>query len=200
MNSWTKLLRVKAPLVGLIASFPLLIYGRALPPSILNNITDTKKTDSILSQNVIVSLNVVRQYFPEITHKASASTNTTAVGNPKNTISVIYANHDSSQKVTITVDQYANSSDASSAYQQAIEKSKLPGFSPLSIPNIGLQSFAGTVTRDKETHIGLGVLDDNLIIGVTLAGYDASPNNIANLVQVASTENAVAKAALSDQR
>jgi hypothetical protein len=34
---------------------------------------------------------------------------------------VIYATGDASEKVTVTVDQYESSTDASSAYQQAIE-------------------------------------------------------------------------------
>lgn len=75
----------------------------------------------------------------------------TAVGNPKATRSVIYANDDNSKKVTITVDQYESVTDASSAYEQAIEKSKIPGFKPLSVSNVGQKAFAGTVTIGAET-------------------------------------------------
>jgi hypothetical protein len=52
------------------------------------------------------------------------------------------------------------------------------------------------VVAGAETHVGLGALDGTLIVGATLAGYDATPNNIAQLVALASTEDAAAKAAL----
>ncbi len=41
------------------------------------------------------------------------------------------------------------------------------------------------MTINAETHIGLGVLDDKLIVGATLAGYDATPDNTAKLVALA---------------
>src|SRR5215467_10071422 len=95
------------------------------------------------------------------------------------TRSVIYTTGDGSKKVTLTVDQYGSASDASSAYQQAMQKSEaVPGFTPLPPPNVGQQSFAGTATIGTETHVGLGALDGMLIVGATLAGYDATPNNI----------------------
>jgi hypothetical protein len=47
-----------------------------------------------------------------------------------------------------------------------------------------------------ETHVGLGALAGKLIVGVTLAGYDATPDNIAKLVAVARKEEAAAGAAL----
>jgi hypothetical protein len=37
---------------------------------------------------------------------------------------------------------------------------------------------------DAETHIGLGTLDHKLIVGATLAGYDATPDNVTKLVAV----------------
>ena len=36
-----------------------------------------------------------------------------------------------------------------------------------------------------ETHVGLGALVGKLIVGVTLAGYDPTPDNVAKLVAVA---------------
>src|SRR6266478_6931989 len=130
---------------------------------------------------------------PQVTQEASTGQNLTAVGNPKATRSVIYANGDSSKKVTITVDQYESSTDASSAYQQAVEKSKIPGFKPVSVPNVGQEAFAGTVTMGAETHVGLGALIGKLIIGVTLAGYDATRDNIAKLVALALKEEAAVR-------
>ena len=49
------------------------------------------------------------------------------------------------------------------------------------------------MTIDAETHIGLGLLDDKLIVGATLAGYNASPDNITKLVALARIQAASAK-------
>lgn len=133
---------------------------------------------------------------PKSLRKPARAQNLTAVGNPKATRSVIYATGDSSKKVTITVDQYESSTDASSAYEQAVEKSKIPGFKSVSVPNVGQEAFAGTVTMGAETHVGLGALAGKLIVGVTLAGYDATPDNIAKLVALALKEEAAVRAAL----
>ena len=46
-----------------------------------------------------------------------------------------------------------------------------------------------------ETHIGLGALNDKLIVGATLAGYDATPDNTDKLVAVARMQGAAAKTA-----
>jgi Hint domain-containing protein len=153
--------------------------------------------DAILPLNVVVALGVVNQFFPEVTRTASTGANSTAVGNPTATRSVIYANGDNSMKVTVTVDEYGSVGDASSAFQQALEASEaVPGFNPISVPNLGQQSFAGTVTQGGETHVGLGLLDGALVIGVTLAGYDANSGNLMGLVSVARTEDTTAKTAL----
>jgi hypothetical protein len=153
--------------------------------------------DAILPLNVVVALGVVDQFFPEVTQTASTGANSTAVGNPTATRSVIYANGDSSKKVTVTVDEYASVGDASSAFQLALQASEaVPGFSPVAVPSLGQQSFAGTVTQGGETHIGLGLLDGALVIGVTLAGYDASSGNVTSLVSVARSEDVTAKTAL----
>jgi hypothetical protein len=151
----------------------------------------------ILPRKVVISLSVVDRFFPEITRQTSTGRNPTATNNPKATRIVIYASGDGSKKVTITVDQYGSPSDASSAYEQAVQKSQaVPGFRPITIPNLGQRAFAGTVTVGAETHVGLGALDGRLIVGATLAGYDATPDNTAKLVALARTEHAAAKMAL----
>jgi len=158
---------------------------------------DSSSSGSTLPRNVVVPLSVVNQFFPDVTQEASTGQNTTAVGNPTATRSVIYTTSDGSKKVTLTVDQYESASDASSAYQEAVQKSEVvPGFTPLPPPTVGQQAFAGTVTMGAETHVGLGALDGMLIVGATLAGYDATPDNTARLVALARTEDATAKAAL----
>ena len=72
----------------------------------------------------------------------------------------------------------------------------VPGFNSVPAPTLGQRAFAGSVTRGAETHVGLGLLDDKLIVGATLAGYDATPDNTVKLVAVARTEDAAAKLAL----
>jgi hypothetical protein len=154
-----------------------------------------------LPRNVLVPLSLVNRFFPEITRETSTGRNSTAAGNPKATRIVIYTTGDGSKKVTITVDQYRNSNDASSAYQEAVQKSQsVPGFTAVSVPNLGQQTFAGTVTMGEETHVGLGALDGKLIVGATLAGYDAAPDNTAKLVAVAREESAAARMALGPGR
>ena len=133
--------------------------------------------------------------------EASTGRNLTAVANAKATRSVIYANSDSSKKVTITVDEYSTASDASSAYQEAVAKSKtVPGFKPVPAENLGQDAFVGTVTQGGETHIGLGALHGTLIVGATLAGYDPTPENTAKLISLTSEEERAAKAAMDRNR
>ena len=157
----------------------------------------TSASDFTLPRSVVVPLSVVNRLFPEVTQEASTGRNLTATGNPTATRSVIYATSDGSKKVTITVDQYGSSSDALSAYQQAVQKSQsVPGFNPVPVPTLGQRAFAGSVTRGAETHVGLGVLDDKLIVGATLAGYDATSDNTVKLVGMARMVDAGAKLAL----
>ena len=157
----------------------------------------TSASESLLPRKIVVPISIVNRFFPEVSREASTGRNLTAVANAKATRSVIYANSDSSKKVTITVDQYASSSEASSAYQEAVAKSRtVPGFKPVSAENLGPNAFVGTVTQGGETHIGLGTLHGKLIVGVTLAGYDSTPDKIANLISLTGEEENAAKTAL----
>jgi len=193
MHSGPHLTRLAAPLIAITGSLSLAAYGQSAPPGD----GTTSRPGSVLPRKVVVPISVVNRFFSEVTREASAGQNLTAVGNPKATRSVIYANSDSSKKVTITVDQYASPTDASSAYQEAVQKSKIvPGFKPVSASDLGQNAFIGTVTQGDETHIGLGTLQGTLIVGATLVGYDPTPDNIAKLVSVTREEEAVAKAAL----
>ena len=158
-------------------------------------------SDSTLPREVVVPISMVKRFFPEVASEASTGRNLTAVANVKATRSVIYANSDSSKKVTITVDEYATASDASSAYQEAVAKSKtVPGFKPVPAENLGQNAFVGTVTQGGETHIGLGALHDTLIVGATLAGYDLTPENTAKLISLTHEEERVAKVAMDRNR
>jgi hypothetical protein len=194
MHSGSHLTRLAALLIAITGSLPLAAYGQSAPPG--NDTTSTP--GSVLPRNVVVPISMVNRFFFQVSQEASTGQNLTAVGNPKATRSVIYANSDSSKKVTITVDQYASPTDASSAYQEAVQKSKIvPGFKPVSAPDLGQNAFIGTVTQGDETHIGLGTLQGTLIVGATLVGYDPTPDNIAKLVSVTREEEAAAKAALN---
>jgi hypothetical protein len=188
-GSWLK--QLAAPSIALVGALSLAAYGQSSPSS-----SATSTPESALPRSFIVALRAIEEFFPEVTKEASTGQNSTAVGNPKTTRSVIYANADNSKKVTISVDQYESSTEASSGYEQAVEKSKIPGFKPVSVPNLGQKAFAGTVTMGAETHLGLGALAGKLIVGVTLAGYDATPDNVTKLIAVARKEDAAARAAL----
>jgi hypothetical protein len=193
MYSASHLTRLAALLIAITGSLSLAAYGQSSSPG-----TGPASTPaSLLPRNVVVPISAVNRFFPEVTREASVGQNLTAVGNPKATRSVIYANSDSSKKVTITVDQYQTASDASSAYQEAVAKSKaVPGFKPVPAENLGQNAFVGTVTQGGETHIGLGALHGMLIVGVTLAGYDPTPENTAKLISLTREEERAAKAAM----
>lgn len=180
-------------LIAAIGTLSLAASG----PSVSPRNGTTNASDSVLSRNAVVPLTVINRFFPEVTQEASTGHNVTAVGKTKATRSVIYINSNSSKKVTITVDQYASSSDASSSYQEAVQKSKtVPGFKPVSAPNLGQNAFIGSVTQGEETHIGSGALHGALIVGATLAGYDPTVANITKLLSLTREEEAAAKAAL----
>jgi hypothetical protein len=103
--------------------------------------------------------------------------------------------------VTITVDEYATASDASSAYQEAVAKSKtVPGFKSVPSESLGRDACVGTVTQGGETHIGLGALRGTLIIGATLAGYDVTPENTARLISLTREEERAAKVGVDGDR
>src|SRR5262249_28279612 len=84
-------------------------------------------------------------------------------------------------------------SDASAAYAEAVQESRsVPRFRAIDAPRLGPQAFIGTVTQGTETHIGLGALRGTLIVGVTLAGYQASADTAAKLVSLAREEEKAA--------
>ncbi len=189
--------KFSAVFIAVIESLSLTANGQS--PSPANG--SAKPSDSTLPRKAVVSISTVNRFFPEVTREASTGHNLTAVANAKATRSVIYTNSDSSKKVTITVDQYPTASDASSAYQEAVAKSKaVSGFKPVSAENLGQNAFAGTVTQGRETHIGLGALHGVLIVGATLAGYDPTPENTAKLISLSSEEERAAKAAMDRNR
>jgi len=193
MRNGPRLTKFAAVFIAAIDALSL--TAEAQSPSPANG--SAKASDSMLPRNTVIPLSTVKRFFPEITREASTGHNSTAVANAKATRSVIYTNSDSAKKVTLTVDQYPTASAASSAYQEAVAKSKsVPGFQPVPAENLGENAFLGTVTQEGETHIGLGALDGVLIVGTTLAGYNSTPENIAKLISLTREEERVAKTAM----
>jgi hypothetical protein len=156
----------------------------------------------LLTRRVVVSLDVVARYFPEITVVTRSGANETATGNPVATRSVAFGNGSGAKKVTISVDRFVSTADALSAFREAVAKSRaVAGFTPIIVPNLGRETFAGSVTQGDETHVGLGVLVGTLTVGETLAGFSASSGNVGKLVSLARAEVATAQRALeSSQR
>jgi hypothetical protein len=178
------------PLVGIAAILSMAAYGQAISP----DAGSATASDSLLAREVVIPISTVRRFFPQVDQEARTGPHLTAVGGPKGTRSVIYANSNNSKKVTITVDQYMSSNDASSAYEEAFQKSKaVPGFTPISAPNLGQNAFMATVTRGEETRIGFGALRGNLILGITVVGYHPTPGTIVRLSSLAREEEAAAK-------
>lgn len=177
-------------LIGLIGTLSMTAYGQAISPGA----GSASASDSLLAREVVIPISTVRRLFPQVDQEATTGPHLTAVGGPKATRSVIYANRDNSKKVTISVDQYMSSSDASSAYEEAVQKSKaVPGWTPISAPDLGENAFMAAVTRGEETHIGFGALQGNLILGITVVGYNPTPGTIIKLRSLAREEEATAK-------
>ncbi|HTA37470.1 MAG TPA: hypothetical protein VK760_00255 [Candidatus Acidoferrales bacterium] len=161
--------------------------------------TSPPNRPALLPRKVVLSLSAVRRYFPEVTVVARSGDNETATGNPSATRSVMFTSADGTKKVTISVDRYAGSAGARSAFQEAVAKSEaVTGFKPLQVPNLGDKTFAGTVTQGSETHVGLGVLAGDLSIGATLAGFSADSENVGNLVSLAREEVANATSVIGN--
>ncbi len=183
--------RIAILFAAIIGILPL-VRGEQSPPRGTDGVS---ASGALVSRDAVVPLTLVTRFFPEATQEMSTGQNATAVGKSKATRSVIYTSSDKSKKVTISVDQYASSSDASAAYEEAVQKSRtVPGFRPIDAPNLGPQAFIGTVTQGTETHIGLGALRGTLIVGVTLVGYEPSADTTAKLISLAREEEKAADA------
>lgn len=155
----------------------------------------------LLPNSWIVPLRAVERFFPQVTRQAETGKNTTSSGKPVASRQVIYANRGASKKVTLSVDRYATSKRALSAFKEAAAKSRtVPGFSPLPPPKVGQRGSAGTVTQGDETHVGIAALQGSLIVQATIAGYHATQANISKLVSLTRLEVARAKRECSEQQ
>ena len=187
----TKMNRQRGPLVVLwvstIALISLAACGNAAAAS-----------PSSLPRNTVVSVSVVTQHFPNVTKEASTGPNETSVGKPIASRSVVFASADGKKKVTVSMDQYASTSDAAAAYQTAVQGSKAaPGFNPAATPSLGQEAFAGTSQVGDEMHFGLGARDGRLIMSATHAGdIPVTPDNSNSLISLGGEELTTAKQVL----
>ncbi|HUI84608.1 MAG TPA: hypothetical protein VL240_10310 [Candidatus Binatia bacterium] len=157
-------------------------------------------SDSGLPRNVFVPPKVVKEFFPDITGHYSTDADSNAVGKPTATEMATYGTRDGSRRVILSVDDYASPGDALSAYQVAVQKSQVPEFNPIALANVGQQVLAGIVTRGSETRVVIRVLDGSLIVGATLAGYEATTDNIAKLTELARQEVSQARSHVRSRR
>jgi hypothetical protein len=152
---------------------------------------------STLPPNVILTLSEVKEILPEMTQETSTGEDETALGNPTGTRSVTYATEDGSQKVVISVAQYPSSEDASSTYQEAVQGSKeAPGGEGENVSDLGEKAFIGVSAQGNETHVGGGALYGDLIVNVTLQGYEGTNENKAKVTQLIRMQAAAAKRGL----
>jgi hypothetical protein len=160
-------------------------FGSAAGPThrIENELTGAvaQSSQRLLPRAVIVGPLGVRALFPGITKVGSTGPNLSAPGHPVATRLVVYQNAHG-QKVTLSVDLYPNHQSAVTAFDEAKQQSAaVPGFSPLPSPDVGQESFAGSVTQGTEVHVGIGVLQGREVVSATTANFPADTETINNL-------------------
>jgi hypothetical protein len=141
---------------------------------------------ALLPRDVIIPLSTVQDVLPEMTQETATGPNQTVVGNPTANRAVTYASADGSQRAVISVDKYNSPEEASSAYQEASQKSQeVPGVSGSeTVSDLGDGAFIGVVTQGDETHVGGGALYGDLIVAATLQGYDGTDENKAKVTEL----------------
>jgi hypothetical protein len=159
--------------------------------------TTETSSGSTLPRNVVLTLGEVREVLPEMSQESATGEDESALGNPTGTRSVTYATDDGSQRVVISVAQYQSSDDASSAFQEAVQGSlEAPGGEGETVSDLGEKAFIGTSAQGEETHVGGGALYGELIVIVTLQGYDGTNENKAKVTELIRMQAAAAKRAL----
>jgi hypothetical protein len=159
--------------------------------------TSETSSGSTLPSNVVLTLSEVKEVLPEMSQETATGEDETALSNPSGTRSVTYATEDGSQRVVISVAQYPSSEDAASTYQQAVQGSlEAPGGAGETVSDLGEEAFIGTSAQGDETHVGGGALYGDLIVNVTLQGYDGTTENKAKVTELIRMQAAAAKRAL----
>ena len=158
---------------------------------------ETSSGSNLLPRNAVLTLSEVKELLPEMSQETATGEDETALGNPTGTRSVTYAADDGSQRVVISVAQYQSSDDASSAFQEAVQGSlEAPGGEGETVSDLGEKAFIGTSAKGNETHVGGGALYGDLIVTVTLQGYDGTNKNKARVTELIRMQAAAAKRAL----
>jgi hypothetical protein len=159
------------------------------------NVPSEASHGAVLPRDLIIPLSTVKDVLPEMSRETATGRDETAVGNPTRTRSVTYATADGSQRVVISVDQYPSPQGASSAYQQAFEASQeVPGVKGEAVSDLGQRAFIGVATQGNETHVGGGALYGDLIVTVTLQGYDGTMENKARVTAIIRKQAAAKRA------
>jgi membrane protease YdiL (CAAX protease family) len=168
--------------IAAVTAFALATYGRG---SHASEVSNTTSHGSMLPRDRIIPLSTVKEILPEMSRETSTGQDETAVGKPTGIRSVTYATADGSQRVVISVDQYPSPAEASSAYQQAFQMSQeVPGAKGEPVSDLGQRAFIGVATQGNETHVGGGALYGDLIVTVTLQGYDGTKGNKAKVTAI----------------
>jgi hypothetical protein len=159
--------------------------------------SETSSGSTLLPRNVVLTLSEVKEVLPEMSQETATGEDETALGNPTGTRSVTYATDDGSQRLVISVAQYQSSEEASSVYQEAVQGSlEAPGGAGESVSGLGEEAFIGTSAQGDETHVGGGALYGELIVNVTLQGYDGTTENKAKVAELIRMQAAAAQRAL----
>ena len=159
--------------------------------------TSETSSGSTLPRNVVLTLSEVKQVLPEMSQESATGEDESALGNPTGTRSATYATDDSSQRVVISVAQYQSSEDASSAFQEAVQGSlEAPGGEGETVSGLGEEAFIGVSAQGDETHAGGGALYGELIVNVTLQGYEGTNEDKAKVTELIRMQAAAAKRAL----
>jgi hypothetical protein len=175
-----------------VMAFALATCGCGSPAAKVPSMTSH---GSVLPRDLIILLSTVQEVLPEMSRETATGQDETAVGNVTGTRSVTYATADGSQRVVISVDQYPSPQDSSSAYQQAIQASQeVPGAKGEPVSDLGQRAFIGVATQGNETHVGGGALYGDLIVTVTLQGYEGTKENRAKVATIIRKQAAAKRA------
>jgi uncharacterized lipoprotein YehR (DUF1307 family) len=160
--------------------------------------SEPSSSAALLPRDVIIPLSTIQEVLPEMTQETAMGPNQTVVGNPTSNRAVTYASADGSQRVVISVDKYKSSEEASSAYQEASQKSQeVPGVSESeTVSGLGNGAFIGVATQGDETHVGGGALYGDLIATATLQGYYGTDENKAKVTELLRKQGDAAQQAL----
>jgi hypothetical protein len=187
--------RLAVLLIAAVVALSLAACGNGNDNS--ESTSETSSSSTLLPRNVVLTLSEVKEVLPEMSQETATGEDETALGNPTGTRSVTYATDDGSQRVVISVAQYQSSEDASSTFQEAVQGSlEAPGGAAESVSGLGEEALIGTSARGDETHVGGGARYGDLIVNVTLQGYDGTDENKDKVTELIDEQAAEAEGAL----